>query len=161
MIDLTAYFSGHPELRSNWEAHADGLLQRTNLLMAEALLDGVRFELNPATGTYVAGNGNGGIRLIDSGVGAVFSNHKRARALDTYDRYRDYASWCMAKLDRLQAHGLFMEDPRYTFSVNGNHWVHHQDIPPKSGKIVFIPNDSPPLGPHAPVWQPKPTGVHP
>ena len=39
-----------------------------------------------------------------------------------------------------------MEDPRWTPT-----WLHVQTIPPKSGRVVFIPNSSPPLDPSFPV----------
>lgn len=155
MISIEEYFAGHPAFITDWKANASSMLGRANRLMAEALLDGVRFVINPDTHCNVAGNGNGGIRPFYTDIGASFSNHKRARAVDVYDHFRDYASWCMAHLDRLQAHGIFMEDPRWTWSDKGNHWVHHQDIPPHSGKIVYIPSELPPLGPWPDKWQGK------
>lgn len=157
MITDSDYFKGHPELRTpELEARADGLLLPVNALRAEAQAGGVVFHINPHTGTYISGNGNGGIRPTDSTVGAVDSNHKRGRALDQTDPTRLFASWCMAHVDRLRDHGIYMEDPRWTVTIEDgivvSAWVHWQDVPPRSGKIIYIPSESPPLADWPPTW---------
>lgn len=78
---------------------------------------------------------------------AKASKHLTGHACDIRDAGREFAQWCMLNLDKLASCGLYMEDPRWTYSENGLHWVHLQDEPPKSGKRVYIPNTSPPKGP--------------
>lgn len=78
---------------------------------------------------------------------AKCSKHLTGRACDIRDAGRELAQWCLLNLDKLAACGLYMEDPRWTYSENGLHWVHFQDEPPKSGKRVFIPNNDKPKGP--------------
>lgn len=52
--------------------------------------------------------------------------------LEDLDGKIDFAF--MMNLDVLEKHGLYLEDPKYT-----EKWAHTQDIPPKSGKRIFIP----------------------
>src|SRR5579885_2530065 len=137
MISTDDYFKGHPDLRTpELEAAADGLLEKVDALRLEAEGAGVDFFTNPHTGTDVAGDGNGGIRPIETKVGAPDSQHKHAHAVDVYDPSRKFASWCLAHFERLVAYGLHMEDPRWTWSQYGNHWVHLKDMPPVSGKVM-------------------------
>lgn len=101
----------------------------------------VEFVQNPATHSFIAGNGNGGFRPQESRVGARASKHKLGQAVDIYDPHRQFARWCLRNQDILIAHRLHaMEDPRWTPS-----WVHLQTQPVASGNFVFIPNSSPPL----------------
>jgi hypothetical protein len=72
----------------------------------------------------------------------VASLHLTAEAVDIGDTDRSLAHWCMENLDLLEAIELWMEDARWTPT-----WVHLQTVPPRSGKIVFIPNNSPPTDP--------------
>ena len=62
------------------------------------------------------------------------SKHLKGQALDLEDWAREIAKAIMENLHLLERHGLYMEDPRFTKS-----WCHLQDIPPRSGKGVFIP----------------------
>ena len=73
---------------------------------------------------------------------AKTSTHITGQALDTRDTHRVFAKWCLQNLDKLEAIGLWMEDPRWTPT-----WVHLQTVPPKSGKRVYIPSTKPPLAP--------------
>src|SRR3990167_10710309 len=72
------------------------------------------------------------------------SRHLTAEAVDLPDLDRTLAGWIVDNLDVLKEIGLWVEDFRWTWSENGNHWVHLQIVPPKSGKLVFIPNSTPP-----------------
>ena len=47
--------------------------------------------------------------------------------------------------------GLWLEDPRWTFDPKGDHWVHLQTVPPRSGNRVFVPSDAPAKDPDFPV----------
>lgn len=78
---------------------------------------------------------------INSSVGgAQGSAHQTCEAVDIADPKSEFAKWCMANQDKIKECGLYLEDPRWTPT-----WVHLQIRPPKSGKLVFVPNSSPPL----------------
>jgi hypothetical protein len=70
------------------------------------------------------------------------SRHLTAEAVDLPDADRTLAGWCVDNLDTLKEIGLWMEDPRWTPT-----WIHLQIVPPKSGKVVYIPSTKPPLDP--------------
>lgn len=158
-IVVDDYFAGHPALRTpEFEANAAGLLVKVNPLRAQAEADGVIFTINHYTGSYISGTGNGGIRPGDSKVGLPLSNHKTGHGVDNHDGpKRMFQSWCMAHRDRLSFYGLYMEDPRWCVTLNENKeivgsWVHLQDVPPHSGRVVYIPSTDPPLAEFPPVW---------
>src|SRR5258708_9464464 len=142
MIPKDDYSKAHPQLRTRDLANtANAMLEKVDALRMEAEADGVDFEENPHTGTDIAGDGTGGIRPEDSTVGATGSHHKDGHAVDVFDRSRRFASWCLAHLDRLLAHGLYIEDPRSTFRVHGNHWGPLQDAPPPIvHTVIFHPS---------------------
>lgn len=149
MITVADYFKGWPALRTpELEGNADGLIEKVNALRAEAAADGVAFKRNPVTGTFISGERNGGIRPRDSKVGSDKSTHKDGHGVDSADVDRRFASWCMAHPERLVAYGLHMEDPRWTPT-----WVHLQDVPPKSGKVIYIPSAAPALADWPPEWE--------
>lgn len=62
------------------------------------------------------------------------SNHMFCLAVDFRDHDGELDKWCLANLDKLEACGLYLEDPKHTPG-----WCHLQVVPPKSGKRVFIP----------------------
>lgn len=69
------------------------------------------------------------------------SKHETALAMDVRDvAGRAFAGWCLCNLKKLEAIGLWMEDPRWTPT-----WVHLQIVPPGSGRRVYIPSIKPPL----------------
>src|SRR3990167_8931000 len=74
------------------------------------------------------------------------SRHLTAEAVDLPDTDRILAGWCVDNLDSLKEIGLWMEDPRWTPT-----WVHLQVVPPKSGKLVYIPSSAPAKDPDFPV----------
>ncbi len=66
--------------------------------------------------------------------GAKKSNHLMCLAVDFKDTDGKFAEWCLAHLDLLEQHGLYMEDPAYTKG-----WAHLQYAKPASGNRVFKP----------------------
>lgn len=156
MITRDDYFKAHagsPEITPAIEANADALLSAVAALLAYAVADGWAPQINPETGTMVAGQQNGGFRLSGTTVGAAGSKHKTGQAVDIHDPGRQLASWCMANLDRLRDLGLHMEDPRWTAWKNGGGgWVHLQSVPPGSGKLVFIPSTADAIAGNPPAW---------
>jgi len=149
-ITLTQYFGhyvNHPDASTAIRTQALALLDAVNAIHALAELDGCDFPINPATGSRISGVGNGGFRPLDCKVGAANSPHKQASGIDTYDPARQFASWCLAHVDLLQEHGLHMEDVRWTPT-----WVHLQNVPPKSGRTVYVPSSAPALAGLPPPW---------
>lgn len=82
------------------------------------------------------------------------SNHLTAHAGDVLDPDRILAQWCVNHPDKLAECGLWMEDPRWTPT-----WVHLQDVPPKSGKRIYVPNTKPPLAPALEGQKPIPAFI--
>lgn len=146
MIPLTVAqylgpYADHPDATSEMRGRAARLLDVVNAALLVAEQDGVRLVVNPATGSYISGSGNGGFRSRDCPIGAASSTHKRAEGIDICDPRRELATWSLNNEARLEALGIrAMEDPRWTPT-----WCHWQVVPVKSGRFAFIPNSSPPL----------------
>ena len=70
--------------------------------------------------------------------GAKKSNHMLCLACDFKDNDEAFGKWCMANLDLLEKHGLYMESLTATHAGK-NKWVHLQAVSPRSGNRVFIP----------------------
>ncbi|HBH36957.1 MAG TPA: hypothetical protein DDX06_01070 [Curvibacter sp.] len=151
MITSAQYFgpyAEHPDATAERRYHATALLDVVNDLLEVAKADGCEFPENPSTKSVIAGSRNGGCRPQDSRVGAGNSKHKEGRAVDIYDPRRQFASWCMAHPEELKKRGIHMEDPRWTPT-----WVHLQDVPPGSGKLVYIPSTAPALAAAPSQWE--------
>ncbi len=143
MITIEEYFgefSGHPDATPERKAAAAAMLEKVNALRVEAEADGVVFERNPKTGTVISGTGHGGFRPENCDIGADHSTHKDARAVDNYDPLRRFAQWCVNHPERLVARDLHREREEWTPT-----WVHLQDVPPRSGKVAYVPSSGPPL----------------
>ena len=150
-ITLDEYFgsySADPSATPAIRAAAATMLAKVNDLYQCAARDGCKLPKNPATKSGVSGNGHGGYRPPDCSVGAANSRHKDGRAVDRYDPDREFAAWCLAHPDELRKRGLYMEDPRWTPS-----WVHLQDLPPGSGRLVYVPSMSPALAAAPAAWE--------
>ena len=145
MIVLDEYFGkykDHPDATIEKMENASDLLGRVNALMEEAFLDGIDFRVNPVTLCHVAGSGNGGFRPRDCCEGAPQSSHKDGKGVDVYDGHRGdgqaFGTWCAAHLDKLEKHGLYMENPLSTVG-KWTAWVHLTTRQPASGRRIFIP----------------------
>lgn len=147
MIDLKAFYKGREEthhreltdeIRRNAEdtvTRANELLQRAGFAHISAVNSGWRpREVNNATATA-----------------SPTSRHLTGQAVDLPDPDRRLAAWCASNLGVLEEIGLWLEDPRWTCDENGEHWVHVQTVPPRSGRRVFVPYDTPPPDPDFPV----------
>lgn len=137
MITLNQYIGPHresPDWTDEREQNATKLLAACCALEVEMARGGVKFPDNPATHSGISGQTFGGFRPQDCPVGAPNSNHKEARAVDRYDPEGIIDLWCMAHLDRLQAHSIWLEHPDATVG-----WSHWQSVPPRSGSRVFRP----------------------
>jgi len=143
MITIEEYFgqfATHPDATAERKGNAAALLEQVNALREEAEADGVVFKTNPHTGNFISGNGHGGFRPENCPVGADHSTHKDGNAVDNYDPERTFAKWCRTHERSLAARGLYMEREEWTPV-----WAHLQRVPPRSGKIAFIPSSSPPI----------------
>lgn len=151
MLTTVEYFGpylNHPDKTDQVWNNAVDLVSRMNIIYARAKADGCELPINPKTGSLVSGRTEGGFRPGNSSTGAPNSTHKTGQGVDTYDPSRRFASWCMANQKVLKEVGLWMEDPRWT-----NGWTHHQSVPPRSKRRVYIPNANAPLADWPPVWK--------
>lgn len=151
MITAAQYFGDyaeHVDVTAEIRYHATALLDVVNDLLEAAKDDGCDLPENQNTKSLISGNGNGGFRPKNSKVGADNSKHKDGRGIDIYDPRRQFASWCLAHPKELEKRGIHMEDPRWTPT-----WVHLQDVPPGSGKLVYIPSAAPALAKAPDVWE--------
>lgn len=155
MITIAQYF--HDKEHSiEHEVNATRLLAKVNKLLQLSSDCGVYADwVDPDTGCQISGSkggsGDGGYRLSNSLTGMPNSKHKSANAVDVYDPDRRLAQWCLDSRVALADAGLYCEDFRYTPV-----WLHFQDIPPKSGKRIYIPSASPPLAAALEGQQPIP-----
>lgn len=146
MLTIEQYFGDkkHPQEHTS---NATKLLIKVNRLLAIAQNDGgYHVWIDPDTGTQISGakggSGDGGYRLPDSKTGAASSSHKTGDGVDVFDHCRILAQWCVNNQDKLDSVGMYCEDFRWT-----PYWCHFQQIPPKSGKRIYIPATTAPLAP--------------
>ena len=137
MITLTEYlgpWADSPELTLARHDNAERLLDAVAELEKLALQDGVKFPINPATGSGVSGITYGGFRPQDCPQGAPHSSHKECLGVDRYDPLGAIDAWCLANLDKLESCGIYIEHPSKTET-----WSHWTIKPPASGHRVFYP----------------------
>lgn len=96
--------------------------------------DGVKFPINPKTGSEISGETYGGFRPQDCPIGAAHSSHKEGLAVDRFDPNGEIDGWLMRHPDILVQTGIYIESPDYTPG-----WSHWTILAPGSGKHVFIP----------------------
>lgn len=144
-ITLKQYFGpyhGTASVTNEIMVAATGLLVNVNKLVEMAIEDGVDIQINPATGSIISGNGNGGHRPLDCPIGAAASKHKRGHGVDIYDPRAHFAAWCYKNRVKMRQLGLCMERHEWTPT-----WCHLQDIPPgppgSPWRIDFIPDSTP------------------
>lgn len=142
MITVEAYFMGRDlthseELTEEIMANAQRTVERVNDLLRRANrsdIDTVRSGWRPKAVNDSTANA------------ATGSRHLTGHAVDLPDNDRTLATWIADNLDELEAVGLWAEDFRWTPT-----WVHVQTVPPRSGKLVYVPSSSKPLDPDFPV----------
>lgn len=138
----------YPPVEIQWQ-NAALIVALANELLDEAEASGVPLNrMDQFTGTLVA-SGYRPLAINERTRNAASgSRHLSCEAIDIQDsRNQDLARWCLQNLTILERLGLYMENPRWTFSLNSDHWVHIQTRPPGSGKRVYRPNGDPPRGP--------------
>lgn len=151
-ITVEQYFMGRDAAyppTTVMRANAQILVALANELLEEADADGVPLtRLDQVTGTLVASGYRPPAVNERTSNAAKSSPHLTCEGLDIQDsRNQDLARWCLRNLPILERLGLYLENPRWTYSVNADHWVHVQSRPPRSGRRVFVPSSAPPRGP--------------
>lgn len=96
--------------------------------------DGVKFPINPKTGSEISGETYGGFRPQSCPIGAAHSSHKEGLAVDRFDPNGEIDGWLMRHQDVLEMTGIYIEAPDSTPG-----WSHWTIRAPMSGKHVFIP----------------------
>lgn len=137
MLTILQYVGPHfpsPDWTAERQANAAQLLKACATLEAEMVKAGVNFPDNPATKSGVSGNTYGGFRPQNCPQGAPKSSHKEGLAVDRYDPKGEIDRWCMKNLDRLEAHGIYIEHDSATPG-----WSHWTIKAPKSGNRAFYP----------------------
>ncbi len=147
MIDLKAFYCGRDE--SHRDDLTDGIRRNAadTVAKANALLERAGFA------HVCSVNSGWRPRQINTATpnASATSHHLTGCAVDLPDPDRTLAAWCVNNLAALAKIGLWMEDPRWTWDANGEHWVHVQTVPPRSGNRVFVPSAAPALDPDFPV----------
>ena len=112
----------------------DNLLPVVNAMYEHLVSFGVKFRINPSTGSKISGQTYGGFRPQNCPQGAPHSSHKEGLAVDIYDPENEIDNWLMDNQEVLKDFGVYIEHPDKT-----NHWSHWSVKPPGSGKHVFYP----------------------
>lgn len=147
MIDLKAFYNGRDaafrdELTDDIRRNAEDTVARANELLRRAGFEHVC--------TVNSGWRPRRVNAVTENASAT-SHHLTGRAVDLPDPDRTLAAWCVNNLHVLAEIGLWLEDPRWTYDGDGEHWVHLQTVAPRSGRRVFIPSEAPPKDPDFPV----------
>lgn len=130
--DYFRAYAEHAALTEEIRINAAGLLTKVNALLEECIAQGWVPRVNPATGTLISGQDNGGWRPPECTIGAASSSHKQGRGVDVADADDSLDGLIDDAL--LERHGLYRESPDAT-----RHWCHLTDRAPKSGRRTFLP----------------------
>lgn len=132
VADYFRAYADHPAITDEIRENADIFLPKVNALLEECISNGWQPRVNPATGTLISGQDNGGWRPPECPIGAASSSHKTGRGVDVADA--DDSLDAMITDEMLERHGLYREAPGAT-----DNWTHLSDRAPKSGKRTFWP----------------------
>lgn len=137
MLTLQALFGKylkHKDATSEMKDRGVVFVGVVNKLMAVMMADGVKFHVNPITGSIVSGETLGGFRPKDCPIGAEKSSHKNAEGVDLYDPLGEIDAWLQAHASSLRPYGLYFEHPKAT-----PRWSHWTVRAPKSKRLFFYP----------------------
>lgn len=150
-IVLADYFKLHGRPESDaLIANAATLLEKVNALLERAEQDRVVPGIDQVSQNHVASGYRHAGANASTANAAVASKHLTCHGIDLQDIIgtRALAVWCIQNLEQLEECGLWMEDPRWTGGrTNTDPWVHLQDVPPRSGRRVYVPSSQPPTDP--------------
>jgi len=131
LADYFAGYVGHPGISADHRASAEMLLVQVNKLLASLVESGAAdLDINPITGTLIAGEKNGGWRPAVCLTGSAHSSHKEGRGVDIYDADGDLDNAITDPL--LERFGLYREHPAQTRG-----WLHLTNRAPRSGRRTF------------------------
>jgi hypothetical protein len=141
MITVDDYFMGRREqyplaLSPDIERNAARTVVVFNALMARAMAYGVRFPVNPKTGSpFSSGWRPPAVNAATPGASKT-SLHMIGKAGDIYDPDGKIGAWLMTDSGQqaLKDVGIWIEHPDATPT-----WSHWQIVPPGSGRRVFYP----------------------
>lgn len=118
-------------------------LTRANLMLADAFAVGVAIAVDQVSLNYIAsGHRPAGVNAATSNAvtGSKHLIDKAGDVQDSLDGRRQLAVFCVQRIDLLEKHELWMEDPRWTGGrTNTDPWCHWQTVPPGSGRRIYIP----------------------
>jgi len=129
--DYFKAYDGNPEITPEIHENAVELLRKVNGLLEECVGNGWVPRINPATGTLISGQMNGGWRPQACKIGAPASSHKQGRGVDIADANGSLDA--MINDVMLAEHRLYREHP---LDTEGG-WAHLTDRAPKSGNRSF------------------------
>ena len=137
MITIEQYL-GKYAIDVNWnessKKNANQLLKQVNALIDYCASKGILIPINPATGSQVSGQTDGGFRGSTSVTGATFSAHREGKAVDAYDPKEALDDYITKNPEILVKFNLYREHPSAT-SV----WCHLTTRAPKSRRRTFFP----------------------
>lgn len=142
------HYANSPEITDDVKVAAAVMLPKVDEVLEAYVADGNVLEVNHFTGCPMSGTGNGGVRPQSCTVGAIDSPHKKGRGVDVQDVSRNLARWLIEHPEILLLLGLHLEDFRWTRS-----WVHFQDYPPHSRRLMYIPSRDAPTAAALPGQQ--------
>ena len=135
MITVQQYFGPwifHEDATPQRMIDANVLVDKVNGLTEELELMGVKFPINPATGSQISGQTYGGFRPQSCPQGAPDSSHKQGQGVDIYDPKNEIDDAITDQL--LITHDLYREHPSATIS-----WSHWTTRAPHSNNRTFFP----------------------
>lgn len=153
MISLEQYWMGRDhqyaaDLTHEIIQNAQFTLERVNAVLELAAADGVEAVYDDNASCVASGWRPAAVNGKTQGA-AKKSSHMVGLGVDIRDRAPDrpLARWALRNVAVLEAHGLWMEDPRWTWyqQQGGQPWVHWQARSTGSNIRVFIPSNTPPL----------------
>ena len=143
MFTLDDYVGGYadsPDWNDERKANAAALMTACEGLQADLEAAGIHFQLNPATGTTISGEGHGGFRDQTCTIGAPNSAHKSGEAVDRYDPENEIDEYLWQDYQKngdnslLVKHGIYCEVTQSTPL-----WSHWSTRRPPSGHHWFVP----------------------
>ena len=78
------------------------------------------------------------------------SKHLTGNACDIADTDGALLKWILANLDLMEEIGVYFEHFCWTHPKGAGWWCHFQNVPPASGKRIFVPSSAP--NPNPDIW---------
>lgn len=123
-------FADSPEITVDVIKNGTDLVAKVNDMMLAACFDNLLVTSGFRTIAHNAAIG-----------GAKNSTHCSGLAIDISDPDKSIGQWCLANLDQLMSHHLYLESLSVTHASQSpsGRWIHLQSRAPRSGNTVFLP----------------------